>query len=86
MKILLVEVAIKKFDVAASTVDVLFVFDGKLNNDIFPFVGERREFSANSVESGVLRSFQPCKRSHKNKVKKKVNSDLIKYALFGPAQ
>ena len=54
MHVSLVKRAIEQFSVSTTTVDVLFMFDGELNNERFFLSGDGLEFRGQSVEFGVL--------------------------------
>lgn len=46
--------AVEDFHVAAAAVDVLLVFDGELDNEVFALGGERLKLSAEGVEARIL--------------------------------
>lgn len=51
-------VAAEHFDVAATTIDVLFMFDGELDHEVFIFVAEGLvELPRDRVKFGVLGRF-----------------------------
>jgi len=49
------QIAVEQLDVSTAAVDVLFVFDGVLYDQVFAVVAERRELLGQRVEPGVLR-------------------------------
>lgn len=51
----------EQFDVAASTVDVLFVLDRQLHHQGLVLVGKGGEIRRSSVKFSILRGFQACK-------------------------
>src|SRR6218665_3876314 len=57
MKIGLIEIAAENFDVTTAAINVLFVFHGKLNDQVLVIVIDFSifEFRRKSIESGILR-------------------------------
>lgn len=58
--VLLFQLAVEDFEVATSTVDVLFMFHGELYHQGLALVAERLELARESVEPRVLRGLQTC--------------------------
>lgn len=54
MHVLLIQGAVKHFNVASSTVNVLFMFHGELDNQIFALIAEGRELLGQGIEAGIL--------------------------------
>lgn len=54
MHVTLVQVGGEDLDVASSTVDLLLVLDGELDDQRLPIVAEWREAGGQGVEPGVL--------------------------------
>lgn len=54
MHVFTVKRAIEYFNVSTAAIDVLFMFDGELDHQVFSFSAERWEFGAQSVEAGVF--------------------------------
>jgi hypothetical protein len=48
------QVAVEQLDVSTAAIDVLFVFDGVLNDEVFSLVAERSELPGQRVEPSVL--------------------------------
>ena len=56
MHIFLCKVAVKKLDIATTTVDILLMFDCELDDHRRVLAAESLEFRRESVKSGVFRS------------------------------
>ena len=56
--IFLVKVAVENFDVATTTVNLLFMFHSKLNDQSLALVAELIEFCRDSIEPGILGSLE----------------------------
>lgn len=75
MHVLLVEAAVKDLKVSTTTVDVLFVLHGELDDQRLVLVWEGREFVGESVEAGILGSLKTCRV--KNQLVKAVLEDFL---------
>ena len=71
--IFLVKVAVENFDVATTTVNLLFMFYSKLNDQSLALVAELIEFCRDSIEPGILGSLETLN------VKKKYSIKSITY-------
>lgn len=47
--------AVEQFDISTTAIDVLFMFDRVLDDEVFAFIAERSELFGQCVEPGVLR-------------------------------
>lgn len=56
----LVEISREDFNVSASAVDLLLVFDGELDHQRFALVAEGLEAGRGGVETGILTALQAC--------------------------
>jgi hypothetical protein len=54
MHILLIERTIEHFEVSATTINVLFMFDGKLDNESLILIAKWSELPAESVKLCIL--------------------------------
>lgn len=57
MHVLLVKLAVKHFDVTASAVNLLLMFDRELDDQGFTLIAEGLEFAWECIETSVFRSF-----------------------------
>ena len=65
MHVCLGKTAVKQFDIATATVNVLLVLDSKLQDERLVFIAEFSELGGEAIEPGIFRSLNTCSKQHK---------------------